>query len=165
LHILHSSNDDNNNSNLQSTSHDYTTEETLMKIHLLVLPTVPLQDALDALSKYTQSFPFAAVLPVQPLTYLPVREDGGVQVSFLRKKTGEKQSIDGGIRFFIEASDNYIDLTAKRNSDGQYVNKLFAEKLVITAFVAGVTGRDGQKYGHVPPLDKVRVESLFHKWM
>ena len=45
--------------------------------------------ALAAIQDYTRSFPFAAVLPVQPLTYLPVKTPDGnpaVKVTFLRKK-------------------------------------------------------------------------------
>ncbi len=52
-------------------------EETLLRIHLSVQPDVEIDLALEKVQRFTQSFPFAAVLPVQPLQYLPTH-DGGV---------------------------------------------------------------------------------------
>jgi hypothetical protein len=66
--------------------HDYEAEETLLKVHLALQPGVSLVDAKTAVSKYCQAFPFAAVLPVQPLQYLPVTEDGGVDVYVLCRR-------------------------------------------------------------------------------
>ena len=94
-----------------------------------------------------------------------------VEVQFLRKKTPERGSIDGGIRFYIQPvlqsdgenyynkdddddkddnTDNFdsdplrqhrmIELIAKRNSQGQVITKIFAEKLIITNFVASFLG-------------------------
>ena len=118
---------------------DYSQEETLMCIALSVNPDVGFEDAVARVSRYCQSFPFAAVLPVQPLHYLPVNEDGGVEVKFLRKKTDIKSGVDGGIRFFIDtistaddddkAGDGHdkatmIEITAKRNSRGQVIAKV-----------------------------------------
>jgi hypothetical protein len=77
-------------------------EETLLCVHLQWIPSSdydPRQSG-EILLNYTRSFPFAAVLPVQPLTYLPTAD--GVEVTFLRKKTETKPANDGGIRFFVE---------------------------------------------------------------
>lgn len=154
---------------------DYETEETLLKVHLAVQSGATLETAKEAVSKYSQSFPFAAVLPVQPLHYLPT-EDDGVEIKFLRKKTDEKSGIDGGIRFFITQTEGGdgdgdddcdhggLDLTAKRNSIGQTIQKMMAEKLVVLAFVSGITGEEKLNYGEAP-LEYVRVTSLYHKWM
>lgn len=49
---------------------NYDEEETLLKIHLSVLPVVSMDAAMERVSAYCRSFPFAAVLPVQPLTYV-----------------------------------------------------------------------------------------------
>lgn len=155
---------------------DYSQEETLLCIDLSVRSGVEVDDALAAVSRYCQSFPFAAVLPVQPLQYLPVQEDGGVEVKFLRKKTDIKSGVDGGIRFFIDtvaAEDDDDDedddkdlivIKAKRNSKGQVIAKLMAEKLVVTSFVAGITGEEDKRFGK-PPTDLVDVKSIYHKWM
>jgi len=181
--------------------HTWEEEETLLAMHLAPSDDVSIDDAFNHVSKYVQSFPFAAVLPVQPLQYLP-RDDGGVELQFLRKKTHIKPGVDGGIRFFIakrssetdtgeegtgavDDIDGGLDVTAKRNSSGQSLSKIFAEKLVVTTFVQGVL--DGAKMkataetndsnessdGVVPP--KTRIESptasfvttmsVFHKWM
>jgi hypothetical protein len=194
---------------------DYDQEEILLKMHLaLAHPGVAIDDALQTVITYSQSFPFAAVLPVQPLTYLPPADndgDDGVDIKFLRKKTTEKSAVDGGIRFFIKATtsapattpsieassgssnDNIaadddeeeeedeeecrmdshghclpsgIEITAKRNSVGQTIRKITAERLVVTAFVAGITGSvETEKYGPPPPIDQVYVTSVYHKWM
>jgi hypothetical protein len=163
--------------------HDYTHEDILLKIHWSVRPTVSIDDALPALSHYLQTFPFAAVLPVQPLTYTPT-VDGGVHISFLRKKTPDKPSVDGGIRIFVAltsgsnttslSEDNEplgLELTAKRNSQGQFVPKLFAEKLVVTTLVASLTSSeddDAQPFHAKAALslhDQIQMESIFHKWM
>lgn len=67
-------------------NNDFSQEETLLQVHLSLLPDIPLEIAIEKVSKYAQSFPFAAVLPVQPLHYLPT-EDGGVDVRFLVRQT------------------------------------------------------------------------------
>jgi hypothetical protein len=131
--------------------------------------------ALAAVQQYTKSFPFAAVLPVQPLTYLPVQmPDGNValKITFLRKKTEEKDSKDGGLLFESKLApignndDNNgrqkIHLVAKRISKGQTVSKIFSEKQIIMAFVKGIDearGRDLLKNANV------RLESMFHQWI
>jgi hypothetical protein len=150
-------------SSSSSSESDYDLEETLLRVHLSVLPNVPMEQALDKVSRYTQGFPFAAVLPVQPLQYIPT-PDGGVNVSFMRKKTPEKGSSDGGIRFFVREERNGIEVVAKRNSEGQTVPKMFAEKLVIQAFVKGISGEESDKT-NAPPVDAVAMESFFHKWI
>lgn len=203
-------------------------EETLLAMHLSLLPGTSMDEAYHRVSAYTQSFPYAAVLPVQPLQYLPT-EDGGVELRFLRKKTHIKPGVDGGIRFFVERrqeggagetllksedseneneeeekDDDYLDVvdadvegievTAKRNSQGQSLSKIFAEKLVVTSFVQGMlagakslavgveaeassTTSMGMTSANndtvVPPqtriksptADFVTMRSVFHKWM
>lgn len=164
------------NQPIEEVSADFSKEETLLCVALAVRPNILLEDAVAKVSKYAQSFPFAAVLPVQPLHYLPVHEDGGVELKFLRKKTDIKSGIDGGIRFFLSAQTNsnseedsedshssVIEITAKRNSKGQYVSKLMAEMLVVKAFSAGITGED-VRFGQ-PPTDYVEIQSIYHKWM
>lgn len=101
---------------------------------------------------------------MQPLMYLPT-EDDGVEVRFLRKKTDMKSGIEGGIRFFIEETDdNFLEVTAMRNSEGQTIPKIIAERLVVTSFVKGMKGEEENKYGE-PPTDMVEIQSIFHKWM
>lgn len=145
-------------------------EETLLKIHCRPKGELSVQDdVLPKLERFVRSFPFAAVLPVQPLHYLPT--DDGVEVTFLRKKTKEKGSVDGGMRFFIvqdkEAGD--LEIVVKRNSEGQTCGKMFAEKLVVQAFVQSFTGNDDPDKQvtalDAPTKELVEVESVFHKWM
>ena len=125
-----------------------------------------------------QSNSLPAVLPVQPLTYLPVKMSGGqpaVKVTFLRKKTAEKGSQDGGMLFTSclvseedcdedGSLDNYkksIQLTSWRITKGQNVSKVFSEKQIVLAFVKGLTeGRGEELLG-----GKVDVDSVFHLWM
>lgn len=125
-------------------------------------------DALDAVRQYTKSFPFAAVLPVQPLTYLPVRSPDGevaLKVTFLRKKTEEKDSKDGGMLFQCELEDGNskrINLIASRITKGQTVTKIFSEKQIVTAFIKGLGEARGKE---ILGSANVRVESVFHEWI
>lgn len=149
---------------------DYESEETLLKLHLDAKQAdVSAEQVKDTVIKYCHSFPFAAVLPVQPLQYLPAYDKegvpDGVELKFLRKKTDTKRGIDGGIRFFVtQQDDGGLEVTAKRNSLGQTIQKIYAEKLAITAFVSGITGEETEKYGKAP-LDVVQVTSFVHNWM
>jgi hypothetical protein len=138
-------------------------EETLLKINLAVINSS--EDALARVQKYTQGFPFAAVLPVQPLQYLPTRE-GGVDVIFMRKKTPEKGSIDGGMRFYVRSGidTSHVEIEVKRNSEGQTISKLFTEKLVVLAYCSGIKGQEDDRFGK-SPSDVVAIESIFHLWM
>lgn len=148
------------------TAQDMTDEETLLKLHLTVLDEVDPDMALAVVQRYTQSFPFSAILPVQPLQYLPTH-DGGVDVLFLRKKTQDKGSVDGGMRFFVRPpvdGDDGIEVQVKRNSKGQSVSKMFTEKLVVQAYCEGIAGKDEARTGKAP-TDFVSVLSVFHKWM
>lgn len=187
---------------------DWELEETLLAIHLQPLPGKSLDECLARVSAYTQSFPFAAVLPVQPLQYLPADDGVGVDLKFMRKKTDMKSGIDGGIRFFvrekaseegteevlleeeedeeendkeIEEGDTLsefttgIEIVAKRNSRGQTIPKMFAEKLVVQAFVRALTNGADESASSTevilktrfesPTKDSVAVISVFHKWM
>mmetsp|Transcript_24565 Transcript_24565/g.59231 ORF Transcript_24565/g.59231 Transcript_24565/m.59231 type:complete len:113 (+) Transcript_24565:79-417(+) len=64
-----SSNNDGSTSSEFDVSSDET-EETILRMNLSY-DDGKASSALAAVQKYTRSFPFAAVLPVQPLTYLP----------------------------------------------------------------------------------------------
>lgn len=98
------------------------------------------EETLDILRDVLRSFPFAAVLPVQPLQYVPHPE--GVTITFLRKKTAEKGSVDGGIWITAKAihdnddhhmndmNDGRIMIQAHRNAEGQTVGKYFSETLI-----------------------------------
>ncbi len=46
-------------------------EETLLRVNFSFDDDVGGGSALAAVQRYTRTFPFAACLPVQPLTYLP----------------------------------------------------------------------------------------------
>lgn len=155
-------------------------EESLLVMNLSPLPNVAREDSLSRISQYIQSFPFAAVLPVQPLQALPT-DDGGLELKFLRKKTQIKSGVDGGVRFFVHFRDEQpdsIEVIVKRNSEGQYVPKMFAEKLICTTFVKGMAlGSDDGKEEEPssvkvpntriesPTKDMAKIESVFHKWI
>ena len=250
-------------------------EETLLRISMMILPQnvsshSPEDDedvdnmarrfqqqqdkAIEKVSKFCETFPFAAILPVQPLQYFPIYLDGKdfynvttnptmsnttsssddrssrirrrrcVEVQFLRKKTPERGSIDGGIRFYIQPqlqsnyedshdeddvnstdnnknnSDSHVsrpqpmmELIAKRNSQGQVITKIFAEKLIITNFVASFLGSTTPMMNtdtntnttsvaipstasksllklqlrYPSPISEniVQLQSIYHKWM
>ncbi|KAL7532703.1 hypothetical protein ACHAWF_004216 [Thalassiosira exigua] len=158
-------------------------EETVLRINFSY-PSPGSDDgkgrlALSSVQKYTQSFPFAAVLPVQPLTYLPVKMSDGnsaVKVSFLRKKTAEKGTLDGGILFSSSLAseenccedglDNYkkyIQLNAYRITKGQTVPKTFSEKQIVMAFVQGLNDARGKDI--LMEGGNVEIDSVFHLWM
>ena len=82
--------DDENDENEEKTERQWDDEESLLVMNLSPLPNVTPEDSLSRISQYIQSFPFAAVLPVQPLQALPT-DDGGLEVKFLRKKTHIKR--------------------------------------------------------------------------
>jgi len=138
-------------------------EETLMRLRLSLNDGISMDDALASVQSYTQSFPFAVILPVQPMQYLPTL-NGGVDVLFLRKKTQQKGSVDGGMKFFIAPDQEAIDVIIKRNSQGQVVSKMFSEKLIVQAYVKAFAGNEDERVG-AAPTDKVSVESVFHKWL
>lgn len=135
-------------------------EETLMKVHVTIAGGEK-ETATAEVAKYLQSFPFAAVLPVQPLQYLPT--ENGVEIRFLRKKTNEKGSLDGGMVFMIKKDRDGYDIICKRNSEGQIVSKMFSEKLIIMSLLKHMTEEDTQLAGTLPT--NVYVESIFHKWL
>lgn len=197
--------DDDDDNNDETSSNHYKNEETLLCLRLSIKNNFDgsSTDALNSISRYCQSFPYAVVLPVQPLMYTPTIDGegstGGVEIKFLRKKTEIKSNVDGGIRFFVqyvtdddvehdEDDDEYdneenksssinttdndnmvIEIIAKRNSKGQTVSKVFAEKLVITSFVASLTGMESttgsQRIGEPLTDSVVNVQSIYHKWM
>ena len=152
-------------------------EEVLLRMNLSIKAGIDPDAAIEALRGFAKGFPFAAVLPVQPLTYLPSAT--GVKVTFLRKKTEEKGSQDGGMDFSIEFTDvaspddddeigigtlagRRIRLRATRISEGQTVSKMFSEKMVVTEFVKRINlaTESPSALGNV-----VSMDSYFHKWM
>eukprot|EP00537_Pseudo-nitzschia_pungens_P016990 CAMPEP_0172400108 /NCGR_PEP_ID=MMETSP1061-20121228/44234_1 /TAXON_ID=37318 /ORGANISM="Pseudo-nitzschia pungens, Strain cf. pungens" /LENGTH=203 /DNA_ID=CAMNT_0013133229 /DNA_START=86 /DNA_END=697 /DNA_ORIENTATION=- len=151
-------------------------EEILLRMNLGINTGADPDSCLEAVREYAKSFPFAAVLPVQPLTYVPSDDGRGVKVTFLRKKTKEKGSVDGGIDFYIDFTSQKdevdldplggkrIRLLATRNPEGQTISKMFSEKLIVLAFVKGITGEDIDK-ANENLSNMISVESVFHKWM
>jgi hypothetical protein len=159
-------------------------DETLLRINFSVVQGAGIFEsyanrALESVRSYTKSFPFAAVLPVQPLTYLPTELPDGspaLKVTFLRKKTAEKGSQDGGIMFTSrlvseedcdpDGLENYairIELEAKRIREGQTVSKQFSEKQLCLAFIKGLSDDKGQEI--LAEGGGVVVDSVFHIWM
>jgi hypothetical protein len=100
-----------------------------------------------------------------------------LRVSFLRKKTAEKGSVDGGILFssclvseedcdedgILENYKKRIQLTAWRITQGQTVSKAFSEKQVLLAFVRGLG--EGRGAEILKEGGRVEVDSVFHLWM
>jgi hypothetical protein len=154
-------------------------EETLMQISLSINEGYNTDDVISVVQQYLSSFPFSAVLPVQPLTYTPKNDGMGVDVYFLRKKTEEKGSKDGGIQFTFDicmeeeeegqTSSDRVNIVAKRVSEGQVISKVFSEGMIIKSFVSGLNngesneGRVGIGYDKLSTM--CSVESMFHKWM
>mmetsp|Transcript_15739 Transcript_15739/g.19188 ORF Transcript_15739/g.19188 Transcript_15739/m.19188 type:complete len:228 (-) Transcript_15739:992-1675(-) len=148
-------------------------EEVLMKISLSIKEGYKDRIFLPLIQHYMTSFPFAAILPVQPLTYKPREDDMGVTVSFLRKKTQEKGSLDGGIEFKMSLNEidesKQMEIVARRNSEGQVISKVFSEGMIIKAFVDSLSDECESKgkvgIGHDKVMEIFTVESIFHKWM
>lgn len=175
LHLNSNGDDELTRSTSNNDEDENDNEETLLKVSLSINDEHTIDDAIPIIHKYLTSFPFSAVLPVQPLSYTPRNDGKGVKVSFLRKKTQEKSSHDGGIdfTFSIEKGDssksNRVNIVANRNSEGQFVSKVFTEGVVIKAFVNGLNygedngGRVGIGYDNLIKI--CTVESIFHKWM
>ena len=167
--LLRSSASDDDTKSVYETFLDET-DETLLRINFSFEDASD-ETALDAVRQYTKSFPFAAVLPVQPLTYLPVKmpdDELALKVTFLRKKTEEKDSKDGGMIFQCKIAPTdeddgvKINLIAKRVSKGQTVSKIFSEKQIIMAFVNGL---DEERGKIILDNGNVQVESVFHQWL
>ena len=159
-------------------------DETLLRINFSVVQGAGIfesyaNNALESVRSYTNSFPFAAILPVQPLTYVPTKlQDGSpaLKVTFLRKKTAEKGSQDGGIVFTSrlvseedcdpDGLENYvlrIELQARRIREGQTIPKVFSEKQICLAFIKGLSDAKGQEM--LAEGGGVVVDSVFHIWM
>jgi hypothetical protein len=100
-----------------------------------------------------------------------------LKVTFLRKKTAEKGSQDGGIMFTSrlvseedysdsEGLENYslrIELQAKRIKEGQTIPKVFSEKQICLAFIKGLS--EGKCQEILAEGGGVVVDSVFHIWM
>lgn len=150
-------------------------EEILMKVSFSVQEDFTPEKAIPIIQKYISSFPFSAVLPVQPLTYTPNEDDLGVKVAFLRKKTDIKSGKDGGIDFRISTVDDEndeairVNIVARRDSNGQFISKVFSEGAIIKSFVSGLNhgeaegGRVG--IGREDLMKACSVQSIYHKWM
>lgn len=143
--------------------------ELLMKMTFSLKHNFTAHDCHKELNQYIASFPFSAILPVQPLTYRPRENGDGLDLHFLRKKTQDKGSIDGGMLFLTTISEDEctLILTCTRDAEGQTVSKVFTEGLVIKSFVNGILGEeDGrQGLGRDQLLEKLSVESYNHKWI
>jgi hypothetical protein len=143
--------------------------ELLMKMVFSMKHDISPQDCLEELNQYLASFPFSAVLPVQPLTYRPRQNGNGLDLHFLRKKTKEKGSIDGGMLFLTSVSDDesFLILTCIRDAEGQTVSKVFTEGLVTKSLVSSILGEEDGPQGirRDQLLEKISVESYNHKWM
>jgi len=120
--------------------------------------SIVIQDYNQKLQSFVQSFPYAAVLPVQPMHYVP--SENGVTITFLRKKTKEKGSQDGGIQIDIVSihDDNHLQLTMKRISEGQTVSKIFSEKLIVIQLLDRLKSWVDDQSG-------LEITSVYHKWM
>lgn len=134
-------------------------ENMLLRIKLIQINSDEnASDSLETTEKireFLRSFPFAAVLPVQPLQYIP--SENGVNVTFLRKKTKEKGSVDGGL--FIDAlpiveEDRMIIVTARRNPEGQIVGKIFSEKIALNALVTRLEADQAELGVEIITIDK-----------
>lgn len=166
---LYSSQDENDDSetNPSQQQDDQDKEETLLRLNLSVLDSSNDEEALFAVQNFLQSFPFAVVLPVQPMNYFPTLE-GGVDLLFMRKKTQEKGSIDGGVKIYITPTldGTTIEVVMKRNSNGQTVSKQFSEKLIVQALVKAFGGGEDADDRIPPaPLHLVTVDSVFYPWL
>jgi hypothetical protein len=162
---LSSDNNNNNNNDNSVEREEEHKEETLLRLRLLVQDGVDVDQALAAVQSYTQSFPFAIILPVQPMQYLPTLQ-GGVDVLFLRKKTPEKGSVDGGLRIEIFSNDrDEIEISVTRNAQGQVVSKVFSEKLIVQALVKAFSNDFDERIPAAAPTNLVTVKSVFHKWL
>ena len=104
-------------------------EETLLSAVLLTnRNTAP---AKASLVSWLSGFPYAACLPVQPLScaYCP----DGVDIVFRRKKTEDKSGKDGGIQIRVreDAANGRLLLTARRDSEGQFLRTQIAENKLL----------------------------------
>lgn len=181
--LLFSKPSDEEDTENEDTETQWDQEESLLVMNLTPLPNVSCEASLSKISQYIQSFPFAAVLPVQPLQALPT-DDGGLEIKFLRKKTYDKSGVDGGVRFFVNLIDeeqSIIEVLVKRYSEGQSISKMIAEKLIIQSFVKGMAlgsdyGNDNKKIEsssikvpntriESPTKDTAQIQSIFHKWI
>merc|ERR1719354_1346463 len=75
----------NCNEDTSASEENHHNEELLMNISCKVKLEHSKQDVLDSLQSYLVSFPFAALLPVQPLTWELKSDNSGLALKFLRK--------------------------------------------------------------------------------
>ncbi len=102
-----------------------------------------------------------------------------MKVTFLRKKTAEKGSEDGGILWLSSLGDGQfkgtdaveneksneggvVHLTAKRISTGQTISKTFSEKQIVLAFLKGLSEGKGKD---ILMRAGIEIQSVFHLWM
>jgi hypothetical protein len=172
-------NNDEFDRNTMDSIHD---EEILMRMHLNVKDSVDPKFALSEIIRYTQTFSFTAILPVQPMRY--DKTDKGMDVKFLRKKTPEKNSIDGGLQFQVTSikkslskksigtssnddPEDMIQIQVTRISEGQSITKVFSEKLIVLAYCDGILGKTTSLNSNSGETltNYVDLWSVFHKWL
>ena len=90
------------------------------------------KSAQENILNWLRGFPFAASLPVQPLSYTHTKD--GINLVFRRKPSEEKGSKDGGIQFTVTSEKIERDNLAKimlviegrRDSEGQVSEKIMS---------------------------------------
>ena len=94
---------------------------------------------------WLRSRPFAATLPMQPILVVPLeRPQYGISLTFRRKPTSEKGGQDGGLRFAVaadepEATVSDGTLLVTRNSEGQYMPKIFSERALCKQLISDLS--------------------------
>jgi hypothetical protein len=161
-------------------SDQWDNEETLLMMSLSPLTGVSCEDSLAQISQYTRGFPFAVLLPTQPLQALPT-DDGGMEIKFMQRTPDMKIRTDGGVRIFVRAQDqdDRIEVFIKRSTEGQSTPKEHVEKLIVKSFLKGMTMGSEHNNNAVdispikvpqtrvvsPTKDMVQIQSVFHKWI
>lgn len=163
-------------------------DETLLVMSLSPLPSVSQEESFDRISQYTRGFPFAVLLPHQPIQALPT-EDGGLEIKFMRRTSDMKIIIDGGVRFFVRDVNEKgrIEVSIKRILEGRKKlitpNIATLEKMIVRSFskamaigsdagnprTATETRIDSTTLPKTriasPTKDTVQIQSIFHKWI